>query len=102
MNDKTNNLVNNMDKKERFEFIYKWHNGIALADDLKKLTGDETFEFIPSAETSDYFFKNEGNEFIIVNGDGNLDVSDIDIHPMFVRASQQRISKTNKMLSKLG
>lgn len=99
MNAKLNNKVEKMNKKEKIIFIYKWHNGIALAEDLKLLTGDETFEFIPSADVSGYLFKNSRKDFIIIDEDGEIDISDVDLNPIFIRNSQRRIFKTKQMLN---
>lgn len=105
MTSKINKLINEVEQmstKDQLEFIYKWHNGLTLAEDLKVIMEDKTFEFIQSADVEGYVFENEVQRCIIIDEFGNTSESDIDVHPIFTRMSQQRLAKTNAMLKAMG
>ena len=86
----------NMEMK--MELVYKWHNGLTMAENLKEITGDNTFEFLMSAESNDYLFQNENHDNVVINKFGDIVSSDIGVHPIFVLLNQQRLTRTEKML----
>lgn len=96
MDNKVDTLIEelkDMELNNKVKSIYKWHNGLALAKDLNEITGDNTFEFVISADSDCYQFKNKNNESVIINSSG-----DIDVHSIFVEISQERLLRTNNML----
>lgn len=94
--------VENMETKDKVEFVYRWHNGLTLAEDLKVVTGDNTFEFKLSVSINGYLFKNISQQSVVINNDGDVEESDIDIQPIFIMISQQRLAKTKIMLEAMG
>lgn len=95
------NKMGNMTISEKIDFIYKWHNGLALATDLQTITGDETFELSPKELDNGYLFENSKNQRVILNHSGDIEISDIGESPLFSKVAKQRLDKTEKMISML-
>lgn len=97
-NNELTNKNNNMEMDDKMKFIYKLHNGLTLADELKEITGDDTFKFDVELDPSTYVFKNKDNKKVVLDSAGNINKSDIEVDISFEEISQKRLSRTETML----
>lgn len=92
----TNNLESKTTINKKMKNIYKLHNGIALANDLRTITEDRTFEYI-SSDDDTYTFKNKQNQVVVIDSQGNLCKSDIDAGDIFSMIGKRRLLRTENM-----
>lgn len=94
-------MIDRLDRKDKFKLIFRWNNGLVLAEKLKELT-DSNFEFLPNDMIGNMKFIDKNNRLIEIDCYGNVVSSSVKLDPVFEQISQRRLNKTNGMLKGLG
>ena len=88
--------MKNLDKKDKIELIFTWHNGDVLEKLLNKYT-NKSYKYVPG-KLGVLEFVNENGECIKIDKYGEIIEANESLPQAFKNAVHQRLSKTNKML----
>ena len=96
-------LIDSMERKDKFELIFRWHNALEIEKLLNLEVADGEFEFVPQDMVGPLSFMNKSNEeVVIVSDEGSVLSTHVELSPLFERNCQLRLIKTKTMLEGLG
>lgn len=95
-------LIEDMNRKDKFALIFRWHNALEIERLLNEEVNDGEFTFVPQDMKGPLSFMNNNEEVVIISDEGSILSTHVELSPLFERNCQLRLIKTKTMLEGLG